>query len=169
MVEYIHATKTNVFVRGTRGLREKPKLYIVEGSKLPEVFLKVVEAKRMLASKECLTVNEAVQKNGISRSAFYKYKDAISPFTELSKDRIITFSGTLSDDPGVLSGILNLFAQLGANILTINQNIPIDGRATVTISARVGGVLVGLDGLVEEAENLPGVLKFDILASENSG
>ncbi|MCX7615025.1 MAG: ACT domain-containing protein [Clostridiales bacterium] len=150
-------------------MKESPKLYIVEGSKLPEVFLRVIEAKRLLQSKQAQTVNEAVKRTGISRSAFYKYKDSITLFTEMSEGRIITFGGELSDEPGVLSRLLNLLAKLGANILTINQNIPIDGRATVSISARTGGLEVDIDDLLEQLEALPGVIKFEILASEKGG
>ncbi len=150
-------------------MKEVPKLYIVEGSKLPEVFLRVIETKRLLQSGQAKTVNDAVRRTGISRSAFYKYKDSISLFTEISEGRIITFGGELSDEPGVLSGLLNLLAKLHANILTINQNIPIDGRATVTISARTGGLEVEIDELIRQSNALPGVIKFEVLAGEKGG
>ncbi len=144
-----------------------PQLFIVEGSKLPEVFLKVVEAKKLLQTGHCSTVNEAVARTGISRSAFYKYKDCIRPFIELNKDRIITFDSLLSDDPGVLSGILHLFAESGANILTINQLIPVDGYASCTIQARTGNMLISIDELIERAKHLKGVVRFELLASMN--
>ena len=150
-------------------MKESSRLYIVEGSKLPEVFIKVVETKRLLQSGQIQTVHEAVKRTGISRSAFYKYKDAITLVTEMSEGRIIAFGGELSDEPGVLSRLLNLLARLGANILTINQNIPIDGRATITISARTGGLEVEIGDLLEQAAALPGVIKFKVLASEKGG
>ncbi|MDP4109153.1 MAG: ACT domain-containing protein [Bacillota bacterium] len=150
-------------------MKEIPKLYIVEGSKLPEVFLRVIETKRLLQNGSVKTVNDAVKKTGISRSAFYKYRDSVNLFTEMSEGRIITFGGELSDEPGVLSRLLNLLAKLGANILTINQNIPIDGRATITISARTGELQVGIDDLLTQSNALPGVIRFEVLAGEKGG
>ena len=100
-----------------------PKYYIVEASALPEVFLKVAEAKRLLESGEATTVGEATKLTGISRSAFYKYRDVMTPFQNLMAGRIITFQLTLKDRTGVLSGILSIFAYNGANILTINQKV----------------------------------------------
>ena len=116
-------------------MANNPKYYIVEASALPEVFLKVAEAKRLLSTGEAATVNEATKLTGISRSAFYKYRDAIAPFQNLMAGRIITFQIMLKDKAGILSEILTIFANCGANILTINQSIPTGGRAMVTISA----------------------------------
>jgi len=165
----LYTSQGHLFSWGGIIVKEAPKLYIVEGSKLPEVFLRVIDTKHLLQSGQAKTVNDAVKRTGISRSAFYKYKDSITLFTEMSEGRIITFGGELSDEPGVLSRLLNLLAKLGANILTINQNIPIDGRATVTISARTGGLEVGVDELLEEAEALSGVITLRVLASEKGG
>ncbi len=111
-----------------------PKYYIVEAAALPEVFLKVETANRMLDSGEAATVGEATKATGISRSAFYKYRDAMMPFQNLMAGHIITFQLMLKDRTGVLSGILSIFSYNGANILTINQNIPTNGCAIVTIS-----------------------------------
>lgn len=108
-------------------MEKNPKYYIVEAAALPEVFLKVAEAKRMLDTGEATTVGEATRLTGISRSAFYKYRDVMMPFQNLMSGRIITFQLTLKDRTGVLSGILSIFAYNGANILTINQNIPTAG------------------------------------------
>ena len=98
-------------------MAKKPKYFIVEAEKLPEVFIKVVEAKRMLELREVSTINEAAQRVGISRSAFYKYKDAVMPFNDMMSGHIVTFQSILRDEPGVLSAILNIFAASGANIL----------------------------------------------------
>ena len=111
------------------------KFYIVAADALPEVFLRVAEARRMLQVGEADTVGEAACKAGISRSAFYKYKDAVQPFQNMKAGRIITFYTLLKDTPGVLSNILSIFANSGANILTINQTIPTNGCAGVTVTA----------------------------------
>ena len=112
-----------------------PKYYIVDAKALPEVFLKVAEAKRMLETGEASTVGEATRQAEVSRSAFYKYKDMVMPFNNMRSGRILTFYTLLKDKPGVLSTVLAIFAASGANILTINQSIPTNGCAAVTISA----------------------------------
>ena len=102
----------------------KPKYYIVEASALPEVFLKVAEAKRLLSTGEASTVNEATRMTDISRSAFYKYRDSVLPFQNMMTGRIITFQLLLHDEPGLLSELLHVFAQAKANIITINSIVP---------------------------------------------
>ena len=142
----------------------KPQYYIVEASALPEVFLKVAEAKRLLDTGEVLTVNDAALRAGISRSAFYKYRDYVLPFQNLMAGRIITFQLALHDEPGVLSNILSLFAQCGANILTINQAIPSNGCAAVTISAETNGLQISLEELLQRLASTTGVIRAEILA-----
>lgn len=141
-----------------------PKYYIVEAAALPEVFLKVAEAKRMLDSGEAATVNEATKATGISRSAFYKYRDTMMPFQNLMAGHIITFQLSLKDRTGVLSGILSIFAYNGANILTINQNIPTNGCAIVTISAETSELHCSVEDLLKRMSHLDGVLKAEIVA-----
>ena len=141
-----------------------PKYYIVEAAALPEVFLKVAEAKRMLDSGEATTVGEATKATGISRSAFYKYRDAMMPFQNLMAGHIITFQLMLKDRTGVLSGILSIFAYNGANILTINQNIPTNGCAGVTISAETSEMSEELDEMMARISGAPGVLRLEVLA-----
>lgn len=143
---------------------KETKFYIVSAEALPEIFVKVAEAKRMMQTGECDTVGEATQRLGISRSAFYKYKDAVQPFNDLKAQRIITFYGTLKDAPGVLSAVLSTFADSGANILTINQSIPVNGCAGVTVSAETSTMLESLEALLDRAEALEGVVRFDVLA-----
>ncbi len=142
----------------------KPKYYIVEASALPEVFLKVAEAKRLLSTGGAATVNDATKMTDISRSAFYKYRDAIQPFQNMKTGRIITFQFMLRDEPGVLSAILADFAQQDANILTINSIIPTNGYALVTISAETTDVTVTLDELLIQFRSTPGVINAEILA-----
>ncbi len=142
----------------------KTKYYIVAAEALPEIFTKVAEAKRMLLTGEADTVGEATRQVGISRSAFYKYKDAVQPFNNMKAGHIITFYAMLKDHPGVLSNVLAIFAGTGANILTINQSIPTNGCAAVTVSAETSEMEQSLDDLVASAMAVQGVLKFEILA-----
>lgn len=145
-------------------MASNPKYYIVDSSSLPEIFLKVAEAKRLLDTGEAATVNDAARRTGISRSAFYKYRDSILPFQNLMAGRIITFQMTLHDETGVLSSILTIFAQCGANILTINQTIPTNDCATVTISAETGELQLPLEELLRSLRSTSGVVKAEILA-----
>ena len=145
-------------------MKQLPKYFIVEAEALPEVFLKVAEAKWMLETGEAATVNEAAKATGISRSAFYKYRDSITPFQNLMAGRILTFHFILRDVTGLLSSILSIFAQMGANILTINQTIPTNGSAAVTISAETNAMHMGAEALLRELRSLEGVLKAEILA-----
>ena len=118
----------------------------------------------MMLSGEAATVGEATRLVGISRSAFYKYKDAVQPFNNMKSGRIITFYAMLKDNPGVLSNVLAIFAGSGANILTINQSIPTNGCAAVTISAETSDMEISLEELIGQAGGLEGVVKFEILA-----
>ena len=145
-------------------MTQLPKYYIVEAKALPEVFLKVAEAKWLLETGEATTVNEAARATGISRSAFYKYRDAIAPFQNLMAGRILTFQFILRDVTGLLSSILTIFAQFGANILTINQTIPTNGCASVTISAETTNMSSGAEDMLRSLEAIDGVLKAEILA-----
>ena len=145
-------------------MSKRIEYYIVSAEALPDVFLKVAEAKRMLQTGEAGTVGEAARLVGISRSAFYKYKDAVRPFQDMLNGRIVTLQVTMRDEPGVLSGLLNLFAGTGVNILTINQNIPLDGKAMVTITAETSGLAHPLEDLLSLVERTAGVLKCEILA-----
>ena len=145
-------------------MAKMPKYYLVEATALPEVFLKVAEAKRMLETGEAATVNEATKATGISRSAFYKYRDSLMPFQNLMAGRIITFQLTLKDRTGVLAGILSIFSYYGANILTINQNIPNNGCAMLTISAETSDLLCPVEELLKKTGNLDGVIKSEIVA-----
>ena len=145
-------------------MQKSPKYYIVEAAALPEIFHKVAEAKRMLETGETDKVNVATNRVGISRSAFYKYRDAIAPFQNMMAGRIITFQRMLKDKAGVLSAILSIFANCGANILTINQSIPTGGRAMVTISAETGNLSCPLEELSSELSATPGVVRAEVVA-----
>ena len=145
-------------------MADSPKYYIVEASALPETFLKVAEAKRLLSIGEATTVNDATRITGISRSAFYKYRDAILPFHNMMTGRLITFQFLLHDQKGILSNILNILADRKANIQTINSIIPTNGCALVTISAETTDLTTHLEQLLHELGELDGVIKAEVLA-----
>ncbi len=145
-------------------MAQKPKYYIIEASALPEIFLKVAEAKRLLSTGQAATVNEATQMTDISRSAFYKYRDAILPFQNMMTGRIITFQFMLKDEQGLLSQILGVFAQEKANLLTINSIIPTNGCALVTISAETSELALPLEELLHRLRTMSGVIKAEVLA-----
>ena len=145
-------------------MTKSPKYYIVEASALPEVFLKVAEAKRLLSTGEAPTVNEATRTTGISRSAFYKYRDAVLPFQNMMTGHVITFQLLLHDEPGMLSNILNTFAERKANILTINSIVPTNGCAVVTISAETMDLTEPIEELLREMNQTSGVIKAEVLA-----
>lgn len=142
----------------------KPKYYIVEASALPEVFLKVAEAKRLLMTGEASTVNEAAKMTDISRSAFYKYRDAVLPFRNMMTGRIITIQMLLHDEPGLLSELLGIFAEANANILTINSIVPTNGTAVVTISAETMELKMPIEEMMTRLGEHKGVVKAEVLA-----
>ena len=142
----------------------RSKYYLVQGDMLPEIFLKVEEAKELLQIGAAETVAEAVAQVGISRSAFYKYKDAISPFQDMKGGHILTFHVLLRDKPGVLSAVLGAFADCDANILTINQSIPVNGVADVTVSAETAGMRSDMDTFLRRLREASGVVKAEVMA-----
>ena len=145
-------------------MANNPKYYIVEASALPEVFLKVAEAKRLLSTGEATTVNEATRMTDISRSAFYKYRDAVLPFQNMMIGRIITFQLLLHDEAGTLSEILTIFAAAKANITTINSIVPTNGTAIVTIAAETMDLTMPLEELLHALSATKGVVKAEVLA-----
>lgn len=119
------------------GEKENQKYYLIKQKAVPEVLLKVIEAKRLLESEKVMTIQEAAEKVGLSRSSFYKYKDDIFPFHENVKGRTVTFVLQMDDQPGMLSQVLKIIACYSANILTIHQTIPINGVASLTLSVEI--------------------------------
>ncbi len=140
--------------------------YIVKAEALPEVFLKTIQVKEMLKKGEVNTIYEAVEKVGISRSAYYKYRDEIFPLYEMNTGKMITVALILQHSPGILSEVLNQVAKAGCNILTINQNIPLHGVANVTLALELLGAEINVTGLIKTLENIKGVTKVNILARE---
>jgi chorismate mutase len=145
-------------------MADLPKYYIVEASALPEVFLKVAEAKRLLQTGQAATVNDATRMTDISRSAFYKYRDAVLPFQNMMTGRILTFQFMLHDQAGLLSSLLSIFAEHKANIQTINSIVPTNSAALVTISAETIDLTIPIEELLRQASLLPGVIKAEVLA-----
>ncbi|MDO4815970.1 MAG: ACT domain-containing protein [Bacillota bacterium] len=142
----------------------KSKYYLVAADALPEVFVKVVEAKSLLETGEARTVADAVERVDLSRSAFYKYKDSISPFRDMKRDTVMTFHMLLHDKPGTLAAVLSIFTESGANILTINQSIPANGAALVTISVVPDTMIKTSDELMASLIAQNGVMKVEIMA-----
>ncbi len=138
---------------------ESPKYLLVDSKVLPEVFLKVLEAKTLLAKGKAKNSSEAARMSGISRSAFYKYKDSIHEYDLRMRGSMLTLYISLEDEPGVLSNVMNCIYSMGGNIITINQNIPADGVAPVTISLRFNDDQLGSAQLINSLQKLKGVIK----------
>lgn len=152
--------------RGEQTLKEDKNFFIVDKSVLPEIFLKVMEVKNLLESKKEKTVQDAVNRVGISRSAFYKYRDAVHPLYENTRGKTVTIAANLDDTPGLLSAVLNSIATEGANILTINQTIPINGIANVTITIETNEMQGEFGRLMTQLENLQGMQSIKIIGRE---
>ena len=147
-------------------MEDKSKYFVVKQKAVPEVLLKVVEAKKLLETERAITVQEATDKVGISRSSFYKYKDDIFPFHDNAQGTTITLAMSIEDEPGLLSDVLNIIADFGANILTIHQSIPINGVASLSISVQVLSTTGDVSRMLETMEEKSGVRNVKILAKE---
>lgn len=145
---------------------QRDEFYIVDRSALPEVFLQVVEAKRLLASGQAETVQDAVATVGISRSSFYKYKDVIEPFADTVRRKTVTIAGKLEDKPGVLSLFFRLLGQAGVNILTVHQSIPINRQADISLSMEVLEDSWPIEEILDQLQKVPGVHSIKVLARE---
>ena len=149
-------------------ITEKKKYFVVRERAVPEVLLKVVQAKRLLDSGRAQTVQDAAEQTGISRSSFYKYKDDIFPFHEEARGKTITFIIQMDDEPGLLSVVLKKVAEFKANILTIHQTIPVNGIASLTLSVEILPTTGDASMMIEEIEQLNGVRYLKILSSDAS-
>lgn len=147
-------------------MEDKSKYFVVKQKAVPEVLLKVVEAKKLLESERAITVQEATDKVGISRSSFYKYKDDIFPFYDNTKGKTITLVVQMDDEQGLLSDLLHVVAVYRANILTIHQSIPVNGVATLTLSVEIRENTGNVSGMIEGLEDLNGIHYVKILARE---
>ena len=147
-------------------MAEKTKYFVLKKKAVPEVLLKVVEAKRLLDSGKAASVQEAAENVGISRSSFYKYKDDIFPFHDNAKGKTITMVIQLDDEPGLLSVVLRIVADYHANILTIHQSIPVNGIASLTLSVDVLNETGDISQMVKTIEEQQGIHYLKILARE---
>ncbi|MCH5338278.1 MAG: ACT domain-containing protein [Acetatifactor sp.] len=145
---------------------ETAKYFVVKQKAVPEVLLKVVEAKRLLESEKVLTIQEAVDAVGISRSSFYKYKDDIFQFHDNSQGTTFTVTFQMDDEPGLLSDVLKIIADCRANILTIHQSIPINGIASLSLSIQVLQTTGDISRMIEQMEDQKGVHNVKIVAKE---
>lgn len=147
-------------------MEEKSKYFVVKQKAVPEVLLKVVEAKKLLESERVITVQEATDRVGISRSSFYKYKDDIFPFYDNAKGKTITLVMQMDDEPGLLSDLLHIVAVYHANILTIHQSIPINGKGVLTVSVDIVDMETDVSAMIESVEKLDNITYVKIIAKE---
>lgn len=147
------------------GSPDQLKYLLVEASVLPDAFLRVVQAKQLLAQGKVRSLSEAAEAVEISRSTFYKYKDKVFVYESDSTRQVITFYAELEDRAGVLSSLLSVLSERGANVLTINQNIPVDGVAPVSVSLRADGLKVSVDQLSEDLRRMDGVVALRVLSN----
>lgn len=147
-------------------MKNNAKYYVVRRKAIPEVLLKVVEAKSLLESERADTIQDAVDAVGISRSSFYKYKDDIFEFHDNAQGTTITLTFQMDDEPGLLSDVLKIIAEFRGNILTIHQSIPINGIASLSISIQVLQTTGDVSRMIQELENQKGVHHVKILAKE---
>jgi chorismate mutase len=147
-------------------MEDKTAYFVVKKRALPEVLLKVVEVNRLLETKKVSSVQEAVERVGISRSSYYKYKDDIFPFHDSTKGTTLTLSCRMDDEPGLLSDVLKVVAEFGANILTIHQSIPINGIATLSLSIQILDTTGDVSEMVTEMEKRSGVHNVKVLGRD---
>ena len=147
-------------------MSDENKYYLIKHRAVPEVLLKVLEAKRLLESERALTVQEATERVGIGRSSFYKYKDDIFPFHETARGKTITMVIQLDDEPGLLSVVLRVVAEFHANILTIHQSIPINGIASLTLSVDILQQTGNVEEMVTQIEKMDGIHGVKIVGQE---
>lgn len=136
---------------------EKVNYYLVNASILPPVYAKVIEAKNYLASGEASSTSQAVKMAGISRSAYYKYKDSIFEYSTDSNDETLTINAKLKDNAGVLSALMNELYKAGANILSVSQSVPVNSVADVSVTVRATDMTVTAQVLIENIKNIKGV------------
>ena len=139
-------------------MKEHSKYLLVDSQILPEVYLKVILAKKLLAQGTAISASDAAKAAGISRSAFYKYKDFVHEYNTRLSDSIMTVSVSLMDEPGMLASVLSAVSGSGANILTVHQNIPTDSVAPVSISMRTNQLNCTEEEMLVRLRELPGGL-----------
>ena len=147
-------------------MKETNYYVVIKKKAVPEVLLKVLEVQKLLDSKKAVSVLEATEKVGISRSSYYKYKDDIFPFYAGKKGRSITFVIEVDDQPGVMASILNIFALYKVNILTIHQSIPINGKGLLTVSVDIEDSQTDVSAMIQDVEKIEDVSYVKVIAME---
>lgn len=147
-------------------MEETTDYFVVKKRALPEVLLKVVEVNRLLETHRVASVQEAVERVGISRSSYYKYKEDIFPFQNSTQGTTYTLACKMDDEPGLLSDVLKVVAEFHANILTIHQTIPINGIASLSLSIQILDVSSDMSEMVSEMEKISGVHNVKVLGKE---
>lgn len=142
---------------------KKDKFYLVQEDILPEAIKKTIKVKEILKLGEAKTINEAVERMDLSRSAYYKYKDYVFPFYEIAQGKIVSITVSMSNDPGMLSSILRAIVDSNGSILTINQDIPLQGIANVTIAFETKDLSTSLEECLDNIRSIRGILKVEIL------
>ena len=142
---------------------QKSVFYLVREEILPEAIKKTIKVKELLKRGEARTINDAVEKMELSRSAYYKYKDYVFPFYEARKEKIVTLALLLEHKPGVLSRVLNTIANDKGSVLTINQGIPLQGMANATISLETVDLVIDLEALLDKLRLIEGVKRLEVL------
>ena len=143
--------------------KEKSGFFLVREEILPEAIKKTIRVKEMLKRGDARTINEAVEKMELSRSAYYKYKDYVFPFYEASKEKIVTLALLLEHRSGVLSNVLKVLANEHGSVLTINQGIPLQGVANATLSIETMELAVDLEALLDKIRVIEGVKRLEVL------
>ncbi len=152
--------------KGIVNMKDDNKYYVLRKKAVPEVLLKVVEVKKLLESDVNLSIQEATERMGLSRSSFYKYKDDIFLFHDNARGRTLTFVMQMNDEPGLLSKVLKLIAEYNLNILTIHQAIPINGVATITMSIEVRPDAKDISDMIDDIKSRQGIYSVNMLGSE---
>ena len=142
---------------------KKDKFYLVNEVILPEAIKKTIKVKSILQLGEAKMINEAIEKMDLSRSAYYKYKDHVFPFYELSQGKIVSINALISNESGMLSNILRIIADHNGSVLTINQNLPLQGVAHVNISFETKELTLPVEDVLHEVRQLDGVIKVELI------
>lgn len=137
--------------------------FLVKEDILPTAIKKTIKVNEMLKRGDAATINEAIASTGLSRSAYYKYKDSVFPFYEASLNKIVSVSFMLDHKKGVLSKVLNIISDDSANILTINQGLPLQGMANVTLSIETENMSIDLEALLDKLRIVDGVRRLEIV------
>lgn len=158
--------KRNMGRKGNENMEGTTAYYVVKERALPEVLLKVVAVNRLLDTRKVASVQEAVDKIGISRSSYYKYKEDIFPFHDSTQGTTLNLACKIDDEPGLLSDLLKVVADFEANILTIHQTIPINGTASLSLSVQILANTGDVSQMIQEMEKRNGVHNVKVLAKE---